>query len=426
MKPWMHRLLALRKMLRSVRHRDTYLEMPRCDLILCCADSDRTDDYAGQAFSRILDSFGQELDRQGLRVQRFAWPYARVVGASAWGFAHCANRRFFRAVALKKTFRALGFAAAAERMDIDFYGRLLDRTGAASIVGIGLPPAAIQAARRRGVKSVEVLHGYGYSSVPWGWDTAPADCLPDAVIAFDALSARTFGELAPKGVQVWRTDNFWYRKFREARYIADLPESWKQDLHWIPRDKKVILVSTSWGYDGDHGPYGFFAGILSNGLFPDELLNAIESAGDRYHWLFRLHPVQLSGELSPRYRRILDDVCQRFPNCEWRNASRAPLPMVLQKCHAHISMISMTAYDAAFMGLKSLMLCPTLKTGGANALMFSDLREQAYVALGSFSAADMLKWLQSAGPAGGGFDQDAPSQAPDLRSLVMPGGMEQQ
>jgi hypothetical protein len=41
-----------------------------------------------------------------------------------------------------------------------------------------------------------------------------------------------------------------------------------------------------------------------------------------------------------------------------------------------------------------------------------------------FSAADMLKWLQSAGPAGGGFDQDAPSQAPDLRSLVMPGAME--
>jgi hypothetical protein len=346
------------------------------------------------------------------------------VGSLAWGYAHSANRRFFRNFLWKKGCKALGRHAAAERMDIDFYADLLARTGASSMVGIGLPKAAILAARRRGVKTVEVLHGYGYSSLPWGWDATPPDRLPDAVIAFDDLSARTFGALAAKGMEVFRIENFWYRMFRDARQRATLPDVWRQEPPWIPKDKKVILVSTSWGYDGDHGPYGFFAGILENGLFPRELLDAINLAGDDFYWLFRLHPVQLAGERSQRYSKILNDVCLHAPNSEWHKASRAPLPLVLQHCHAHISMISMTAYDAAFMGLKSLMLCPTLRPSGANELMFSDLKAQGYVQLGTFSAGEMVSWLKTVIPASGMFEGDTLNALPDIRSLVLPREME--
>jgi hypothetical protein len=42
-------------------------------------------------------------------------------------------------------------------------------------------------------------------------------------------------------------------------------------------------------------------------------------------------------------------------------------------------MVSMTAYEAASMGVKSLLLCPTLKAGCENANFFSDLERAGYV-----------------------------------------------
>lgn len=286
-------------------------------------------------------------------------------------------------------------------------------------MGIGLPSTAIRAARISGARSLEVLHGYGYSSVPWGWDWAPKEALPDVVIAFDAVSANTFGALANKGLQVSLVENLWYRKFRDPDEFSRLPAFWRQEQNWIPKGKKAVLVSMSWGYDGDHGTYTFFAGILKNGLFPEELIEAIKLAGDEYYWIFRLHPVQLLGERSGRYRKILDDLCGKFRNCEWETGTRAPLPLLLRCCHAHISMVSMTAYDAAFMGVRSLMLCPTLRPGGANELMFDDLKRRGYVELGSFDANAIVSWVQSTGPKGAQFPDEAQREKTDIRALVL-------
>lgn len=419
MKVLIHRFLGFIKIIKSLRFKDTYKDIGRCDVILCCSDSDRTEKYEGLKYSRIADSLAEELSKEGVSIQRFAWPYSRLVGRKAWGYAYSANRRFFRNLLWNKCRRVFGFKSAAESMEIDFYARLISQTGARSLVGIGLPSTATKAARNCGIKSVELLHGYGYSSLPWGWDSAPRDALPEAVIAFDDLSAKTFGALAAKGMQVSRIENLWYRKFRDIREFNRLPESWRRDQKWIPNDKKVILVSMSWGYDGDHGPYTFFAGVLKNGLFPDELVEAIKMVGENYYWIFRLHPVQMQSERSGRYKKILNDLCDRFNNCEWAVGTKVPLPLLLKRCHAHISMVSMTAYDAAFMGVRSLMLCPTLRPGGANELMFSDLKMQNYVDLGTFDAAAIVLWLQAAGPLRAQLRDDVLVETTGIKALLL-------
>ncbi len=414
-----HRFLGIWKILKSLRHKDTYKAMEHCDVVLCCADSDRADDYEGKAYSKILDSFAERLVKSGIRVQRFAWPYSQLTGCAAWGYAHSANRRFFWSLLWSKGRKVLGLKPAAESMEVNFYSHLISQTGCRSLAGIGLPSTAIRAAKMRGIKSLEILHGYGYSSVPWGWGSAAKETLPDVVITFDPLSAKTFGSLAINCLEVAQIENLWYRKFRDKSEFDRLPPSWRREQNWIPKGKKTVLVSMSWGYDGDHGIYPFFAGILKNGLFPEELVDAIQLAGDEYYWIFRLHPVQLRGERSGRYRKILRNLCGKFKNCEWEIGTTIPLPLLLRSCHAHISMISMTAYDAAFMGVRSLMLCPTLRSGGANELMFADLKQRGYLELGSFDANAIVSWLQSAGPMAEQLSYDVQSDMAEIRALVL-------
>jgi hypothetical protein len=396
--PWLSRarlrLGEAARRARALSLPDTFQKMSACDVIVCCSDSDRTDRLDGLAYARMADGLIEELERRGAVVQSLALPYAKLAGAATWAQAHSANRLFFFRSVMDRLRRLMCGRSRLEAKAEDFYTRLLMKTGAASLVGIGLPVAAVRAARVANIRSVEILHGYGYSAVPWGWDSEASQGLPDIVLVFDAVSAATFRQLEDSGVSVLTIDNYWYRKFLDPHEVLRLPLAWR-DTSWLPPRRKIVLVSLSWGYDGDHGGYTFFAGILKNGLFPDELVDVIRQAGDAYHWVFRLHPVQLTGSRFGHYKNLLDQLCREYGNCEWEMGSHAALPALLSRCDAHVSMVSMTAYDAAFLGIRSLMLCPTLKVGGPYELMFRDLEAQGFLNRGDFDVQKILAWLQS-------------------------------
>lgn len=390
-------ILKIRELLRRAQALaipDTYREMSACDVLVCCADGDRTDNIDGLAYSRFADGLVEEIIKVGGAVQTYALPYARLVGRKSWSHAHSANRFFFLSSIVGRLRRTFFLRPFVRERAIDFYSRLLIRTGATTIAGIGLPPEAIRAARAQGAKSVEILHGYGYPTIPWGWDVAPRDELPDMVLAFDEVSVKALEALRGKGVTVCAVENYWYRKFLNDAEFSRLPATWRE-YSWLPKGRKIILVTLSWGYAGDHGPYTYFEGVLKNGLFPEQLLSVIEKSGDEYYWIFRLHPAQLVSARFKSHKRLLDELCRKFENCEWVQGTKAPLPSLLTHCHAHISMISMAAYDAAFMGIPSLMLCPTLAVGKPNESMFRDLEMQGYVSRGNMDASRILDWLQT-------------------------------
>ena len=56
-------------------------------------------------------------------------------------------------------------------------------------------------------------------------------------------------------------------------------------------------------------------------------------------------------------------------------------------------MSSGSAGEAALLGVTSLMLCPTLKPGGAHAGTFSELIETGMATFGELDTGEILNWV---------------------------------
>ena len=67
------------------------------------------------------------------------------------------------------------------------------------------------------------------------------------------------------------------------------------------------------------------------------------------------------------------------------------------QCDGHMTMSSMTSYEAAFMSVKSLMLCPRLQSNDDHNSYFRDLIELGFAELGStFDSDEIAAWASCA------------------------------
>ncbi len=380
---------------------DSYTRMGTCDVLLCCHDVDRGETLHGRAYSKLIDSLAEYLAERGWICAQFAFPYSVLIGDKAWGNPTSANRRLWFGANLLRLHHLgakLGIRFSEKTVEFlecyqrRFYDELFDRTQCRCVITIGAPPAMCSIARKRELPVIELLHGIGYKPIPWNWDKEEAEFLPTGILSLDDISTKTFAELSDKGVTVRQIPHPWFRRFMEITLRDQLPEEWKQIPQWLPTNRRIIMVSLSWGYDNDHGQ---LAGILANGLMHEDLVRAIELTQDSVFWLLRLHPVQLRLERYNHHRVFLEELTSQTRNCEWHQASTLPLPLLLSQCHGHITMSSMTTYEAAFLAVPSLLLCPTLRSGAMKASMFGDLRLSGYAELGEFDAQKIKVWAES-------------------------------
>lgn len=392
-----------RDVLKSALMQDTYKQIKPCDVLLCCHDNSRGETLQGVCYSKFLDSVGDDLAARGFKCSHFALPFSLITGDKAWGSPVAANRRLFlskvmeylvcdssiaNAIPFKRWL--ITFALSGQEK---FYENFLSHCHPKCVIAIGVPRAMCRAARKLGITVAELLHGYGYSPLPWGWGLEPESNLPDFVLSLDDTSTRTFYALCEKGVKVLQIPNPWYRRFTNPQFEAQLPSEWRDRPSWLPYNKRIILISLSWGYDGDHGEYTELQGILPNGLLPEPLLGVIRETHDTYYWLIRAHPVQLRCDRYKHQHRWLDDFVKINPNTEWRQSSVHAMPWLLRYSDGHITMISMSAYDAAFMGVPSLLLCPTLAENGCHSTMFRDIMKCGYATPGKIDAPTIHDWV---------------------------------
>ena len=363
--------------------------LKRCDVLLFCHDVDRSIDLSGKAYSPLIDSIRENFESRGLSCLSIAHFGSSLTGNKGHGEPISFNRAYIWYRLKRKALNLLGIPA---RLNENFFVNILEKTRAKLIVTIGSPIELALAAKAKDAFHVEVLHGIGYVSIPWGWDKQPEGCLPHGILCLDELSTRAFRSLEPKGIDVYTIPNPFLKRFISNK-LQSLPSEWSFHSTDSNSYSKRILVSLQWAYAGDHGSHIQFANILSNGLFFDEI-GELVSEQPNIFWHFRFHPVQLRKRCYNYLLRYMDDFVLRHSNSEWREASRVPFPEMAVHCDGNISMSSMSCYDAAAMGLPSLMLCPTVQESGIHYTRFIDLEDEGYVTKANVNKEAIKDWVQ--------------------------------
>jgi len=252
------------------------------------------------------------------------------------------------------------------------FARVLERAGCSAVVITNPEPGLCRAAHARGMTVVYVFHGIGYSSprANSGGDRAER---PDLFLSLDSVSTARIRPLLESGQSVIEIDHPWFSRFDRWDGPTDCPNEWRlsDDLRTaLEAYSKVILLSLR-------------ARRKKNTLAPgdtarDEVLaESIVKAMDETHkdvlWLVRLHPVQLRGREHRRDRAFVRRLEESRANVVSSQVSLTPLPALLACCSGHVTMRSMVSYEAAWMGVPSLALCPSIQSDGLYANLFEDL-----------------------------------------------------
>ncbi|QQL50842.1 hypothetical protein [Mucilaginibacter ginkgonis] len=389
----------LKKLVPALKAKDTIDEMTVCDVLLLCNDADRGDLKFGLPYSKLLDSVQEDLTARGYNCKQFAPPLSTIVGDLAWAKPYSATRLFlsvYLSGKLKNLFNKISNkstlpAGYAERY---IYKKVLEMTRPQMVIVIGAPAALCQEARKLSIPVMELLHGIGYVGIKWNWDKEPVGNLPTHILSLDPVSSESFSPLKEKGIQIIEIPHPWYIRFNEdAESQENIDPKWLEKPTSIPKDKKIILLSLTWGYDGDHGPYDHFANILPNGLIYDEVLQVIRETRDDVFWCIRRHPVQSRNKKYDYQIPFLNQLVAECPNCEWEESTNSTLHSILPVCDGNIAMFSMTVYEAAAVGVKSLMLCPTAMEGNINGDFFPDLEKSGYLIKAEPNVEVIRKWV---------------------------------
>lgn len=367
---------------------DNIHSLNESDVLLFCHDADRPLSLRDRAFSPLIDSVRDDLQARGLTCCSIALPWSSLTKNKAHGDPASFNLAYLRFRFLSK----IGKCLYKFRIDRENpYRKIFKITKAKLVITIGTPKDLAVAARHNQVFHVELLHGIGYTTIEWGWGELAKEYLPQGILSLDLISTETFSALSSKNINIFTIPHPFLRRFLPNR-IHMQPLEWNPGVKHEKKVVKRILVSLNWGYSGDHGHYVQFANIIPNGLFFDEIGELIHDNLDIF-WHFRLHPVQL---VNKRYKSLLafmDHFIAAHPNTEWREASRVPFPCIAMHCDGNIGMSSMSCYDAAAMGVPSLMLCPTIQKGGIHQDWFSDLEDEGYVTKTFVNKDRLRSWI---------------------------------
>lgn len=372
-------------LIREIRLDDSSSEITKCDVLLFCHDVDRGISFQNQAYSPLLDSIQEDLNKQGLSTLTVAHPWSKLTGEKAFGTVVSINRSYLLASVkskiLKRDYRT------------PFFKKILRKASPKKIITIGCGDNLCKAARELKIHHAELLHGIGYDPIPWSWDTKNAESLPQEVLTLDSVSTKTFKPLEKHGVKVTQIEHPFLKRFTVAS-SSKLPEEWKLVVN--QKFKKEILVSLQWGYTEGVDCHEEFEGVLPNGLLPEELISVIQKTKDDIFWRIRFHPVQLRNEKKyKKHFKLIDDILNKYGNGEWEEASSKPLPVVLGRCSGHVTMSSMSSYEAAYMGIKTLSLCPSLLESGVYENVFNDLVEKMYLTKMKIDERSIFNWVNN-------------------------------
>lgn len=381
------------KLLREVRIDSSIKSIKSSDILLFCHDTNRGIKLANTPYSPLIDSLKDEFEKDGWSCTTIAYPWSKLIGAKAYGNPISMNRNFLYAKVTNSLLKQTPLIKAYDA-EVKLYEKIIKKSNAKLIISMNSSNALCEAARNLKVYQAELLHGIGYTPIPWGWDLKKKKHLPQCILSLDQVSTNTFSVLKKHQIDVIQIAHPFLKRFNED-VIYKLPQEWK--IHQINKTyDKEILVSLQWGYSPGVDEKDVFKGTLNNGLYYDFLENIIKNTQHSVYWRFRLHPVQYT-QPKKYYRQLqtLSRLTSKYNNTEWVQSTELPLPSLLSTISGHLTMCSMVSYEAAYFGIPTLALEPLLRNDAVYSDMFEDLVSKGYLIKRDASEKAILDWIDN-------------------------------
>lgn len=367
----------LTEIMRGVRRRDTWKQLQVVDGLVLLHDVDRSTVNRGLPASPLIDPVAADLGARGVRVATLAHPWSCLTGPDAWGSPFSWNRTYLRLRLIDRVW-FVERAGRAERLQ-DFWGDLLASRSVSFVLVIGAPEELCEAARSRGIPVIELLHGFGYHRLPFGYGERSANSLPTDFVAFDDVSFTTFAEKFGSSHVV-----------RSTRSVKDEPLS-----HAVSRPLSsdvTALVTLGW----KKPDRGRLVDVSPGEVIPQDIVRAISRGASGIRWMLRPHPVMLRRRRYSRHLTQFRRFISTNPTCGQFDESTAGLDDLLRTVDCHVTMFSETAYQASSAGIKTLLLSPALTHGGELEGTFADLVERGDAQISPGMEADeIIDWVRS-------------------------------
>lgn len=230
-----------------------------------------------------------------------------------------------------------------------------------------VPTALAVACRWRGLPCVEIQHGVaGGGHIAYeSWHSIPATPVlpfPTAFLCWDEADKQLMRNWVPRIHLEAVGHPFTY--FCLNMFNAATPEG--KDFDEFLGDASFIVIATL-GYESPDD-----ASLQS-------MLRAYQMTSNWAKWIFRLHPLH-------RHQPTIDVVVRA--GIEFRSimfASQLPLPIVLQRCSAHVTAISSSALEASYFGVPTIMTNP-------EATHYEAFRECPLISIES-DVGEIVRWL---------------------------------
>lgn len=347
-------------------------------------------------FSPILDPIQEHYKRQSYKAINLSFPLSYYHSSEVRGGAILLNRRAIVIILIELVEKlVLGKSIAAQRKSrrrVLLLKNMLSILKPNLIFAFQATQELCNAAHELDIAVVEPMHGMNLSPKDEIFRNTifgiASKALPDAYLAYDDRTQATLTELiGDREIAVFRMPHPWHVECQNTDSL--LFDGKRSSILFSSAKPIKILVALQWGYGGERDS---LSNIIPNGILHPSVEQAIIENPDVL-WLLRMHPVQIKARGYKSHRDYVQSLSERHPNVEWQDATALPLPTLLANVQGHITMTSGTAGEAAIFGVPSLLLCPTLKPGGAHCGWFAELIDSELAEFGELESEYITNWI---------------------------------
>lgn len=366
---------VVKKLVRDV-FRTKFPNLPQADVLTFAIDCDRYIEFEGKYYSPLINTLEESFERRGLECISISRVNSEKKEEKTHGRVYSPEGAFARALLFKR-FRSLfnknkyTYSNYEERIWL----KILKLSKVKAVVGITPSRELCTACHQLGVWVADIQHGVISDSHDWYGanfrKNDPRTWVPDAFLCWDTGAVDTITKWTTKTeIEVRLIGNPWINRFRNPLADDRLVNHMKEKYSLPKNGKKNILISLQWDDSWRNERY------IDKALEEFILKNL-----DNYNWYFRLHPNMVHGFAKDDGKKFFQYFNATFPEgtVECKKATEMPLPLLLSMIDGHITWFSSVCIEAAYFGVRSLLLDERMLEGGEWQDYYRDLTNLDYV-----------------------------------------------